>query len=107
MQVVLKCAFDIPSMGLRLAGTVVDVAGEDLEVMRRRDVIAGESSEVEPEPVVVPEPDPVEEPVSETPVKKPLKSAGIDAWRVFATGLGIDVKGLKKPEIIAAVNAVS
>lgn len=35
--------------------------------------------------------------------KRPLKTAHIDRWREYAEGLGLDVKGLSREEIIAAV----
>ena len=36
---------------------------------------------------------------------RPLKTGTIEEWRAYAKSLGIDPAGLKKPEIIAAVNA--
>lgn len=35
-------------------------------------------------------------------VKRPAKTAPVDAWRKYAESLGVEVKGLSKQEIIAA-----
>lgn len=37
--------------------------------------------------------------------KRPYRTSSIDKWREYAEGLGLDVKGLSREEIIAAVNA--
>lgn len=55
---------------------------------------------VTPEPEQ-PDPDPVV-PVESGPVK-PRRAAPVDDWRAYAAAQGMDVKGLSKKEIIAAV----
>lgn len=37
--------------------------------------------------------------------KRPYRTSSIDKWREYAEGLGLDVKGLSREEIIAAVKA--
>lgn len=53
----------------------------------------------DPEPVKKPNPKPVEAPE----VKVPAKSASRAIWREHAEGLGIDVSGMTRAQIQAAV----
>lgn len=117
-----------PIRPLCLAGSVVEVdeatygrlveldaveVEADVEAAPDSEPVAEVESEAtpEPEPVVeaAPEPEPEQEPeVEPAPVvSRPAKSAPEDKWRAYAESLGLDVKGLKKPEIIAAVSKVT
>lgn len=90
-------------------GEMLDVApevGERLVRLNAAEMVmdSGPAPAVEPDPApAVDASEPVTEPVEETR-KRPLKSGGIAAWREYAAGLGIDTKGLTRPQIIAAVN---
>ncbi|WP_162786778.1 hypothetical protein [Janibacter anophelis] len=41
----------------------------------------------------------------EVPTERPTKSAKLDVWRAYASALGVDVDGLRKDELMAAVEA--
>ncbi|PRQ10628.1 hypothetical protein C1Y63_10565 [Corynebacterium sp. 13CS0277] len=88
-------------------GDAVDVDGVDVDWAVRVGIIADADALPAPAPapaVVVEEPaeEPAPAPAVEAPVK-PKKTAPVDAWRDYATHLGIDVKGLTRAEIISAV----
>lgn len=61
---------------------------------------------VEREPAPVPEPDPDPEPVQESKprVKRPAKTAPVSDWEAFLKSQGVNPKGMKKAEMIAAVS---
>ncbi|AIT89163.1 hypothetical protein [Corynebacterium ulcerans] len=46
------------------------------------------------------------EPSEKVSSERPKHTATTDSWRAYANSFGIDTKGMKKQEIIAAVNAV-
>lgn len=101
-----------PIRPLCLAGSVVEVDeatyGHLVElgaVEVEADVEAAPDSEPVAEVEAAPEPEPEVEPAPV--VSRPAKSAPEDKWRAYAESLGLDVKGLKKPEIIAAVSKVT
>ena len=103
-----------PIRPLCLAGSVVEVDEATygrLVELGAVEVEAEVEATPEPEPVVEAalEPEPEQEPeVEPAPVvSRPAKSAPEDKWRAYAESLGLDVKGLKKPEIIAAVSKVT
>lgn len=101
-----------PIRPLCLAGSVVEVDEATYGRLVELGAVEVESEATpEPEPVVeaAPEPEPEQEPeVEPAPVvSRPAKSAPEDKWRAYAESLGLDVKGLKKPEIIAAVSKVT
>lgn len=45
------------------------------------------------------------DPVDPGEVTRPTKSAKVDEWRTYAVAVGVDPDGLKKDEIVAAVEA--
>lgn len=113
-----------PIRPLCLAGSVVEVdeatygrlvelgaveVEADVEAAPDSEPVAEVESEATPEPEpeveAAPEPEPEVEPAPV--VSRPAKSAPEDKWRAYAESLGLDVKGLKKPEIIAAVSKVT
>ncbi|MBH5296201.1 hypothetical protein [Corynebacterium ulcerans] len=59
--------------------------------------------EAEPEAVEDENPEPQEAELAKG--KRPYRTSSIDKWREYAEGLGLDVKGLSREEIIAAVKA--
>lgn len=101
-----------PIRPLCMAGSVIDVDEATYGRLVELGAVVVESEpEVEEAPEAVSEPEPVvESEVEGAPepeagvVRKPAKSAPEDKWRAYAESLGLDVKGLKKPEIIAVVN---
>lgn len=101
-----------PIRPLCLAGSVVEVDEATYGRLVELGAVEVESDatpEPEPEVVVEAAPEPESEPeVEPAPVvSRPAKSAPEDKWRAYAESLGLDVKGLKKPEIIAAVAKVA
>lgn len=62
--------------------------------------------EVKPAPVPEPAPDPDPEPVQESKprVKRPAKTAPTSEWEAFLKSQGVNPKGMKKAEMIAAVS---
>lgn len=61
------------------------------------------ASDADPEAVEDETPEPQE--VELAKGKRPYRTSSIDKWREYAEGLGLDVKGLSREEIIAAVKA--
>lgn len=99
-----------PIRPLCMAGSEVDVDEATYGRLVELGAVVVESETTpESEPEVEPAPEPESEPeVEPAPVvSRPAKSAPEDKWRAYAESLGLDVKGLKKAEIIAAVAKVT
>lgn len=89
---------------------VIEVSDADGAVMLERGLVVDPTVPAaapvsEPAPASNPEPDGETAPEAETPdgVKRPRKTARVDAWRDYAESKGIDPKGMTKAELIAAV----
>lgn len=62
------------------------------------------SARVEPEVKAAPEPEPDPEPEPKPKVKRPAKTAPTSEWEAFLKSQGVNPKGMKKAEMIAAVS---
>ena len=94
----------LPGHPVRPAGYAMDVKQDIFDELAPRGFFVSATGD-EPEPVepVAEETAPAtvdDEPADE--VKRPAKTAPVDAWRKYAKSLGVEVKGLSKQEIIAA-----
>lgn len=111
MTEVLRTWFRVPGGRKLPPGTALE--GDDLEHARLRGALTAsvpEPARVEPEVKAAPEPEPVAEskakPASdEKPkVKRPAKTAPTSEWEAFLKSQGVNPKGMKKAEMIAAVS---
>lgn len=109
MTEVLRTWFRVPGGRKLPPGTALE--GDDLEHARLRGALTSsvpESARVEPEVKAAPEPvtESKVEPVSdEKPkVKRPAKTAPTSEWEAFLKSQGVNPKGMKKAEMIAAVS---
>lgn len=78
-----------------------EVAGWLLGTDAAVDVAAAPEPEPEPVVEVTPEPEP-EEPEPSGP-ERPRNAARVELWQEYAAALGVNVSGMSKREIIAAV----
>lgn len=103
VRVTLAKGCRLPGHPVRPAGYTVDVSQDIFDEFEPRGFFVGET---EAEPASAPATEPVgNEPADDEPaedVKRPAKTAPVDAWRKYAESLGVEVKGLSKQEIIAA-----
>lgn len=109
MAEVLRTWFRVPGGRKLPPGTALE--GDDLEHARLRGALTTsvpEPARVEPEVKAAPEPvaESKVEPVSdEKPrVKRPAKTAPTSEWEAFLKSQGVNPKGMKKAEMIAAVS---
>ena len=103
VRVTLAVGCRLPGHPVRPAGYTMDVSQDIFDEFEPRGFFVGET---EAEPASAPATEPVgNEPADDEPaedVKRPAKTAPVDAWRKYAESLGVEVKGLSKQEIIAA-----
>lgn len=109
MTEVLSTWFRVPGGRKLPPGTALE--GDDLEHARLRGALTTsvpEPARVEPEVKAAPEPvaESKVEPVSEDKpkVKRPAKTAPTSEWEAFLKSQGVNPKGMKKAEMIAAVS---
>lgn len=87
-------------------GDTVEVEETTAEWLESCGALVTGRTDPAPRSVVTPKPEKEQEaPVSpvESGPEKPKRAASVDVWREYATAQGMDVKGLSKKEIIAAV----
>lgn len=86
---------------------IAPVDDEQREWLMRHDLVVdeGDISETIAKAVadVQPEPEPEPEPETNQDINRPRNGASETMWRQYAKSLGLDVTGLRKPEIIAVV----
>lgn len=102
MLVTLAKSVRLPGDRLRRVGEVVEVDDEVFASFSQLGVFAAPA----PEPAAPAkrvEVEPVAEPEAPAAVKRPRKTAPLDAWKAYAESKGIDPKGMTKAELIAAV----
>lgn len=109
MDEVLRTWFRVPGGRIFPPGTALE--GDALEHARSRGALTTsvpEPSRVEREtaPASESEPEPDPEPVQESKprVKRPAKTAPVSEWEAFLKSQGVNPKGMKKAEMIAAVS---
>lgn len=109
MTEVLRTWFRVPGGRKLPPGTALE--GDDLEHARLRGALTSsvpESARVEPVVKAAPEPAPVvesePEPEHKPKVKRPAKTAPTSDWEAFLKSQGVNPKGMKKAEMIAAVS---
>lgn len=103
VRVTLAKGCRLPGHPVRPAGYTMDVSQDIFDEFEPRGFFVGET---EAEPASAPATEMVDdESADDEPaedVKRPAKTAPVDAWRKYAESLGVEVKGLSKQEIIAA-----
>lgn len=91
---------------MRHVGDVLEVTNDERDTLESLGVIGGPVAKT-PEPAqdtpVVEAEEPAQE-IAEGGVKRPARSANLEAWQDYARTQGIDPKGMKKPELIAALS---
>ncbi|MCT1819365.1 hypothetical protein ACVNSK_10475 [Corynebacterium propinquum] len=107
MTEVLRTWFRVPGGRKFPPGTALE--GDALEHARMRGALTThvpESARREPEVKAAPAPVVESEPVSEDKpkVKRPAKAAPTSEWEAFLKSQGVNPKGMKKAEMIAAVS---
>ena len=97
-----------PGTARYLPGDTVEVDEQTAGWLESCGALASGRTDPAPRAVVAPpafEPDPASAEV--TPVasgpEKPKRTAPVEAWRTYAEAQGLDIKGLSKKDIIAAV----
>lgn len=95
-----------PGTPLRKPGQWVDVDEDTYERLSALGVLATDANAPASTPSVASTEDAEGEgvPASHRGVKRPIKAASAVEWKAFAEAKGLNVKGLSKQQIIAAIN---
>lgn len=107
MTEVLRTWFRVPGGRKLPPGTALE--GDALEHARLRGALTSsvpEPARVEPEVKAAPEPvaEPDPAPERKPKVKRPAKTAPVSDWEAYLKSEGVNPKGMKKAEMIAAVS---
>lgn len=109
VRVTLAKGCRLPGHPVRPAGYTMDVSDEAFAEFEPRGFFVGHSED-EPETAENADATDADESARELDsatakpdegMKRPAKTAPVDAWRKYAKSMGVEVKGLSKQEIIA------